>query len=855
MPATRELDDGVLLHVDTPKVDVLVLLLVPDRAVSPRVGVDGWPDVDARLRVQVELGGARLAVHERLRRRAEDQQTARLELVQAEVDHRRRLGRVGVRRHRVVACLDHVAERLGEVVLTQVRRRRERRVGRRNRVEEVHLRVSHALVHVARRELQPLLRAEHEVAHALALVRRMRVHAEDLDLAMRRPRARADLVQRARDAHLRVVRDAACERELRRFVDRDVDVLVARVLRRRAQFEQVEDEQLARLRHGVVPGRDLDRERPPAHLRRLAGAAALLREELDVLDGDQPRRERARCAQVLDHDRQRGVAADDVLPPQERRAPERRQLAHAHRAHRRRVGRLDHELRVARRVQREQLAHLGRVGDGLHLEPPEIGLGHEHLDDQSARRLEHARLARVPVDAVAVLAVLRRLREDDRHRQLGGVLAATQHRLLRVDAHAAQRVEVAPLTLERGTVAAQPDLAGVGHAARARDRAVERAAAARAVGRAIVHERRHQVVGSAQLHAGQDDGVAQAVECHQGRTAARACVTGRGGIRLAGVRCMRGLACDSGCIPMLCSGACTPECAGCGRARRLRGLRRDSLDGKPEKHVDDRVDLDRQHRTHLEHRRLDRCQAEAVHRYSQLDHHLLDQRLEHRPHLHREQPQRDDRVCRDVVADVLDDHAHHHVRHAPGAVGDLGQHLGDDAVAERLRHLALDHALLPLGLEQPARDVLRGAQASRARAPPSLHRVVVARLLRNRARRRGKARLADDHLSARRAPARERRDDARVRVPGGHVDRPRRQLLLLRRRPRGTWGGRRASRGERRPRRRRRVGDAALEHEYPRVGLVERRLLRRQPLLQLRELDLRRGHLRRRASRQPRHAR
>ena len=63
MVALGALDHDVLVDGDAAAVDVEVPLVVEDRAVGGRVRVARRPDVDARPRVLVELGVARLAMH------------------------------------------------------------------------------------------------------------------------------------------------------------------------------------------------------------------------------------------------------------------------------------------------------------------------------------------------------------------------------------------------------------------------------------------------------------------------------------------------------------------------------------------------------------------------------------------------------------------------------------------------------------------------------------------------------------------------------------------------------------------------------------------------------------------------
>ena len=91
------LDDLVLVHRDAPEVHVEIALVVEDPAVRRRVRVDRRPHVDAWLGVILELGAARLTVHQCFGLRAEGEKAAAEEVLGAVVDH----GRRHVRRLRV----------------------------------------------------------------------------------------------------------------------------------------------------------------------------------------------------------------------------------------------------------------------------------------------------------------------------------------------------------------------------------------------------------------------------------------------------------------------------------------------------------------------------------------------------------------------------------------------------------------------------------------------------------------------------------------------------------------------------------------------------------------------------------
>ena len=173
------------------------------------------------------------------------------------------------------------------MVLAEVGRRVQQRVGHRHHVQEGVLRQRDALVHVRRRELNAQLTVDEVVAHALAPMRRVRVHAQDLDLAVHRLDARADLVERRDHVVLGVAPHRASERVPRHPLDRNVDEGGACVGARNPKLEHVEHVAPPQLRWRRLETCHLVLECATAHLGCLAPAAAMLSEEPHVLEGDQ----------------------------------------------------------------------------------------------------------------------------------------------------------------------------------------------------------------------------------------------------------------------------------------------------------------------------------------------------------------------------------------------------------------------------------------------------------------------------------------------------------------------------------------------------------------------------------------
>ena len=314
----------------------------------------------------------------------------------------------------VLAARD-VPERLQEVILSQVRRRQQQRVGRWHAHEKEVLDIAHPFVHVRRRQLKVQLMMQHVVLYARSAMRGMGVRANHPDVAVRRPHARLHLVEHAQHVRLRVARHSADEGQLRHLLDGRVDVRHARVDVGHAQLEHVDFPQFADNGQRRVERRDLDGEGASTHLGEVARAAALLLEQLHVLQRHQLLLERALQLQVLDRDRERRVPVDTVLPPHKRYTLDGLGLPHVDRAQVHRVERLDRQLpAVAVRVAallgvadaREHLPLLGLIRDGNHLQPPEIRLRHVQLDALPRRRHHRALLARVPDDGVAVDHVL-----------------------------------------------------------------------------------------------------------------------------------------------------------------------------------------------------------------------------------------------------------------------------------------------------------------------------------------------------------------------------------------------------------------------------------------------------------------
>ena len=90
-----------------------------------------------------------------------------------------------------------------------------------------------------------LLVADEVVAHVLAPMRGMRVHAEDVDLAVHGPHTRLDLVERAHHVLLRVTAHGATDGILGDLLDHHVEELGTCVNAWSAHLEHIEREVIA----------------------------------------------------------------------------------------------------------------------------------------------------------------------------------------------------------------------------------------------------------------------------------------------------------------------------------------------------------------------------------------------------------------------------------------------------------------------------------------------------------------------------------------------------------------------------------------------------------------------------------
>ena len=188
-----------------------------------------------------------------------------------------------------------------------------------------------------------------------------------------------------------------------------------------------------------------------------------------MLNGHQVLVERAGQLEVLDRDGKRRVAVDAVLTADERHSTKRLELAHARCAHRRRVEHLDGELtlgfdhavsRAACRAGHDRLLP-DRVDHWDDLQPPEVRLRHEEVNDSPCRRHHRPLLACIPDDRVPMLDILVRLGEHHVHGQVRRVLHPTHDRLHALGATPLEHEDPAALAREARALAADADRSSV----------------------------------------------------------------------------------------------------------------------------------------------------------------------------------------------------------------------------------------------------------------------------------------------------------------------------------------------------------------------------------------------------------